>query len=388
MKHFILITLLFATLCIQPFQGLVAQGITMPPSGDNQKSVVTQYIGSLAHVTITYNSPDVTGSNGEDRKGHIWGELVPYGLTPNNFGPAKEMPWRAGSNENTTFNFSHDMEVEGQPVSAGTYGLHMIPKENEPWTIIFSNNSTSWGSYFYDQKEDALRVEVQPKESSYAEWLTYDFIDRKPESMTVALKWENLMVPITISIPNMKELYVENMRNELRSAPGFNYQAWAAAANYCVQNSVNLEEALLWADNAISDPFIGQENFNTLQTKATVLSALNREAEADEVMMKAIQHPTANLQQVHAYGRSLITANKPEKAMEVFQVNKKLHPEDRFTTSVGLARGYAALGDTKKAIKNWEAALDNIPEEQKPNLPYYEAEIKKLKGEKEGGAGK
>jgi tetratricopeptide (TPR) repeat protein len=280
------------------------------------------------------------------------------------------------------------MQVEGQPIAAGTYGLHMILKENEPWTIIFSNISTSWGSYFYDEKEDALRVEVQPKESAYTEWLTYEFVDRKPESTTVALKWENLMVPFTITVPDVKELYVENMRHELQSSPGFTYQAWASAANYCAQNDVNLNEALVWADNAISAPFIGQENFTTLQTKATVLSALERESEADEVMRKAIQHPTANVQQIHAYGRSLIDAKKPEKAMEVFQMNKKMHPEDAFTTAVGLARGYAALGDTKKAIKNWELALENLPEEQKPNLPYYEAEIKKLKGEDEGEVGK
>lgn len=385
MKHFTVTTFVFAFLCAHL---AVSQGVTAPPSGDNQKSVVTQYIGSLAHVTITYNSPNVTGPGGEDRTGHIWGELVPYGMAPNSFGSAKEMPWRAGSNENTTVTFSHGMEVEGQPIAAGTYGLHMIPKENEPWTIIFSNNSNSWGSYFYDESEDAIRVTVEPQESEFTEWLTYEFIDRQPDHTVVALKWENLMITISIAVPDVKALYVEKMRDELESSPGFNYQTWATAAMYCAQNDVNLDEALTWADNAISMPFIGRETFGTLQTKATVLMKLDREAEADEVMMKAIHHPTADVQQIHAYARTLIAANKPEKAMEVFQLNKKMHPEDVFTTSVGLARGYAALGDTKKAIKQWEIALENIPEEQKPNLPFYQSEIKKLKGEDEGEVGK
>ncbi len=384
MKHFSFITLAFATLCFLGTSVLFAQGVTSPPSGDNQKSKVTQYIGALAHVTITYNSPDITGPNGEDRSGQIWGELVPYGLSANTFGSAKEIPWRAGANENTTISFSHDMEVEGQPIAAGKYGLHMIPKENEAWTIILSKNTTSWGSYFYDEAEDALRVEVEPQESEFNEWLTYEFIDRKPEETVVAMKWENLMVPITITVPEMKELYVENMREELKSAKGFNYQAWASAANYCAQNDINLDEALVWADNAISAPFVGQENFTTLQTKATVLTKIGRQSEADEIMVKAIHHPTATVQQIHFYGRSLLTAGKPEKAMEVFQYNKKTHPEDNFTTTVGLARGYAALGDTKKAIKQWQVALENLPENQKPFLEYYQSEVKKLK---EGGDG-
>ncbi|MDZ7606322.1 MAG: DUF2911 domain-containing protein [Cyclobacteriaceae bacterium] len=123
-----------------------AQSISMPPSGDNQKSSVTQWMG-LVSVTVTYNSPDVTGPNGEDRKGKIWGGVVPYGLSDNNFGTVAKMPWRAGANENTTITFSHDVKVEGKPLAAGTYGLHTIP-EKEKWTIIFSKNSNLVGQLF------------------------------------------------------------------------------------------------------------------------------------------------------------------------------------------------------------------------------------------------
>ena len=75
MKQFNLLFILslFATLNF-------AQTVTSPPSGGNQKSVNTQYIGSLAHVTVTYNSPDVTDPRGNDRNGQIWGQLVPYGF--------------------------------------------------------------------------------------------------------------------------------------------------------------------------------------------------------------------------------------------------------------------------------------------------------------------
>ncbi len=107
--------------------------ISTPPSGGNQKSVVTQYMG-LVSVTITYNSPDVTAPNGQDRTDKIWGQLVPYGLNNLQFGTSSDenpSPWRAGANENTTIEFSHDVQVEDQPLKAGTYGLHMIPGEDE-----------------------------------------------------------------------------------------------------------------------------------------------------------------------------------------------------------------------------------------------------------------
>src|SRR5688572_7868106 len=130
--------------------------ITTPPSGDNQKSSVTQYIG-LVKVTIDYNSPDVHAPNGEDRTGKIWGTLVPFGMIDDPFGTCTECPWRAGANENTVFSVSHDVTIEGQPLPAGRYGLHMVAGPEE-WTLIFSKNADSWGSYYYDAAEDALRV--------------------------------------------------------------------------------------------------------------------------------------------------------------------------------------------------------------------------------------
>ncbi len=226
-----------------------AQTITLPPSGDNQRSEVIQQIG-LVRASIEYSSPDVHGPTGEDRRGKIWGTLVPWGIHDLGFNNAKG-PWRAGANENTVFSVSHDVKIEGQPLPAGRYGLHMLAGESE-WTIIFSKNSTSWGSFTYNPAEDALRVTVKPAKSAYHEWLTYDFIDRKPDRATVALMWEELSVPFTISVDNISTLYVDNIRRELRSAPGFNWQQWDLAAQYCLIANTNLNEALTWSENAIA----------------------------------------------------------------------------------------------------------------------------------------
>ena len=353
-----------------------AAQLVTPPSGANQKSIVTQYIGSIAHVSIIYNSPDVTATNGDDRKGKIWGQLVPYGMTPNNFGSAQTMPWRAGANENTIIKFSHDMLVQGKPIKAGKYGFHIIPQENGPWTLIFSKNSSSWGSYFYDQAEDALRVETEPEASGYSEWLTYEFTDRQPNHAVVALRWEDLSIPFKIEVSNNQDLYLAKMRDDLRSSKGFTWNAWVTAANYCLQNNTNLDEALTWADNAISTPFIGQPNFTTLSTKAAVLNKLERTAEAEKVMKKAIKHPTANAGQIHQYGRQLIAAGQKDKALEVFKMNFEKF-EKAWPTHVGMARGYSAVGQYEKALKHAKLAHEQAPD--KLNKDNLAQSIEKLK---------
>jgi tetratricopeptide (TPR) repeat protein len=337
---------------------LVAQSITLPPSGDNQRSQVSQQIG-LVQVSIDYSSPDVHAANGDDRRGKIWGTLVPYGIHDLQFNDRKG-PWRAGANENTVFTVSHPVKVQGQSLPAGRYGLHMLAGERD-WTIIFSKNSTSWGSFSYDQAEDALRVTATPEKAPYREWLTYDFVDRRPDRATVALAWEDLRVPFTIAIDDMPGLYIENIRRELRNMPGFRWQEWNSAAQYCVQQNRNLEEALTWANNAVAMPGVGVANFATLSTKAQVLEKLTRSAEAAAVMAKAMELPNALPVEIHMYGRRLQTEGRNKEAMEVFQKNAKRFG-DAWPVHVGLARAYSAAGDYKAAIKHAEIALTQAPD--------------------------
>jgi hypothetical protein len=356
-----------------------AAQVTSPPSGDNQKSSVSQWIG-LVKVTIDYNSPNVTGPNGEDRKGKIWGGVVHYGFIDQGFGTSKAAPWRAGANQNTTITFSHDVVIGGQKIQAGTYGLLLDVEKDGPWNWILSKDSGNWGSYFYDAKNDVVRIAATPQDCEYTEWLTYSFSDRFPTSAVAYLQWENKRIGFKVEVPNTAEIYVNKMRDDLRgSTTGFSYQGWVQAAQYCVQNKINLEEALQWAENAVSGTFVGQENFVTLSTKASVLTALGRNEESEATMKKAINHPSASVSDIHQYGRSLLAAGQTAKAMEVFQFNAKKNPQEKFTPNVGLARGYTALGDKKNAIKYWELAIKNLPENQLANKAFYEGELKKLK---------
>lgn len=355
--------------------------VSLPPDGMNQKAEVSQWIG-LVKVTIAYHSPNVHGPAGRDRTGHIWGELVKYGLFDDGFGPSKAAPWRAGANETTTVSFSHDVKIGGRDVRAGTYGLFLELQPSGPWTWILSTQ-IGWGAYQYDPKYDVIRIVATPEPAPYTEFLTYGFDDRRLESTVAFLQWEKQRVAFKIDVPNSLQLYVDQMRKDLLGWPGFNYQNWQNAAQFCADNKVNLDEALVWADKAIDEPFRnaaqGRRDFSTLKTKSAVLRALGRETEADSLMDEAIVMPDASVIGIHQYGQSLLAARRKDKAMTIFRLNRQRHPEDTFVTYVGLARGYTAMGDTKNAIANWEIAIRNIPESQKVNLAVYEQALKALR---------
>jgi hypothetical protein len=334
-------------------------GLTLPPSGNNQKSMVRQFVGPV-QVTIEYSSPAVHAPNGTDRRGQIWGKLVPYGMTDLGFANGKPSPWRAGANENTVFAISQPVTIEGQPLPAGRYGLHMIPGQDE-WTIIFSKNSSAWGSFFYDDSDDALRVKVKPAKHEYREWLTYEFTKRKPAEATAELQWEELSVPWTIRVDNLSDRYVTALQKDLTGSPGFDYRAYDAAAQYTVQSNSHLEEGLKWAETAISNPFTGQTNFDTLSVKALVLTKMGRQAEAKTIMQTALKLPGTTPVQIHQYGRTLLNAKQTNEAMEVFKYNAERNG-DAWPVHVGLARGYAALGDNQQALEHAKKAAEQAPD--------------------------
>jgi tetratricopeptide (TPR) repeat protein len=191
--------------------------------------------------------------------------------------------------------------------------------------------------------------------------LTYSFTVREPEKAVVALEWEDLAVPITITVPNAKELYVQDLRKELRTNLGFFASNWRMAADYCLQNKVDLPEALAWARKAVSDPNFGEENFQNLTTLWRAELANDLSADAAKTLDKALASPTANPIQIHLLGRQLLGEGKKAEAMKIFELNAKRFP-NQWPVNVGLMRGYAALGDTKKALKYAKLALPQAPD--------------------------
>ncbi len=344
--------------------------LTVLPSGGNKKASVTERVG-LTDVTIHYDRPHVNG-----REGKIWGQLVPVGFTDLGFGSSKAAPWRAGSNENTTIEFSSPVKIEGQELPAGKYGFFIAYDPNES-TLIFSKNSSSWGSFYYNDKEDALRVKIKPVAlDKSVEWLRYEFSNETENSATVALEWEKLSFPFKVDVDYMNT-QLAMFRNELRSSKGFFWNTWDQAAQWCVQRNTNLDEALKWTDTATSANFGGDKSFQAWSTRAQLLEKLGRGKESADLMNKSLGY--ANMTEIHLYGRQLIAQKKYKEALDVFKMNFTKNP-NQFTTLVGLARGYSANGDYKTALKYATQALPLTDAINKTNIQTI---IDKLKDGKD-----
>ncbi len=291
----------------------------------SQAAMVQQRIG-VTDITIRYHRPLVDG-----RK--IWGGLVPFGKV-----------WRAGANFNTTFEVSDPISVEGKPLPKGTYGLHMVPTP-DTWTIIFSKAADSWGSYTYDQAEDALRVTVKPHPSAMQEALQYSFEDLKPESATVTMTWEKLTVPFRISV-NDQETVVPYIRRQMR---GFKQYSWTPpneAAQYSLEKKIALPEALKWAELSIQ----AEERFENLATKADILRAMGKADEASKVWQHAMELATPV--QLYTYARGLQAQKRDTEAMEIFKTVAQKTPGNLF--------GHMAEARIKSHASDYAGAADEL----------------------------
>jgi hypothetical protein len=313
----------------------------------SQRGTISQRLG-LTDITITYHRPEVGGRE-------IWGKVVPYGKV-----------WRAGANENTAITFTDDVSVEGKPLAAGTYGLHTIPDKDQ-WTIIFSKNSTSWGSFTYDEKEDALRVMVKPHVAESFDVLTYLFDDVKPDSAAATLRWDKLAVPFRISV-DVKAVVLKSIKNELRNVGGFTWAGYDEAAQWCLDNNYELEQALKWEDTSIQN----EDRFENWETKSRIYDAMGKKDEAAKALSTALDKATAI--QLYVYARGLQRQGNAKRAFELYPQVPKRDP-NHWISHVALARIDSNKGDFSAATKEMAQALSAAPE---PNKPQLQGLLKRL----------
>jgi tetratricopeptide (TPR) repeat protein len=324
------------------------------PNGYTKKAGVSEQIGQTM-VSITYHRPAVNG-----REGKIWGETVHKGFKDLGFGNRKPAPWRAGANENTVIEFDRDVKLEGQAVPKGRYGLFIAYDPVES-ILILSRQTDAWGSFFYDDKDDVLRVKVKPMAlEKSVENLKYEFTGQTQNSAVILLSWEKLAIPFKVEVDHLKQQF-DAFAAESQNPRGFTWQGMNIAANWCLQNNYQLEKGLEWATLATGQTFPGNPtSFPALATKAAILEKMGRSDEATAVMKVAL--PLGNMNDLQQYGRQLISMKKPKAALEVFQFNYNKNP-DQFTTLVGMARGLSANGEYAKAADYVNKALPLAPNE-------------------------
>ncbi len=304
----------------------------MPLPQTSPAASVTQVIG-VTEATVSYHRPAVRGRQ-------IWNGLLPYGSI-----------WRAGANENTTVSFSTPVSIEGNPVAAGTYGLHMIPTA-ETWTVIFSNNSSLWGSGGYNQAEDALRVEVTPEELPFQEYMSFDFALVDADTARLELRWETLRVPLTIDV-DIEQTVVIATDEFLRTATPEDARVWARAAQWCLERGVGLETALAWSEEAVAR----EKNFSNLGLQAQILDQLGRAADAAPLKQEAWTVATED--ELIQMGGELMAARAYEDAVLIFQLNARSHPES-WKAHDQLADAYNKSGDVQAAMASYDKALELV----------------------------
>lgn len=215
---------------------------------------VSEMVGYTT-ITINYCRPAV-------RERVIWGGLVPYNKV-----------WRTGANEATTIQLTTDVTIAGSKVPAGRYSLFTIPTENE-WTIILNKTDKQWGTFNYKQEDDLLRFNVKPSKGSYIEQLQFSFSNLTDASTDLVLSWENLQVSFKMEVDMTGQAYVK-IKEAIAANPD-RWQNYTEGASFAYDNNVFLDEALQWADKAIS---FGP-NYTPYFVKAKVLFKKNNYKEA------------------------------------------------------------------------------------------------------------
>ena len=249
---------------------------------ESQRQEIAQTVGDTK-IVVVYHRPNVKGRQ-------IWGcqtsDLIPSGekkypcLVP--FGQV----WRTGANDNTTFEVSNDVTINGQKLPAGKYGLHTIPNQNE-WLIIFNKVNNEWGSFKYDAKQDQLRVAAKPLASAFQETMSIDFDGVSPTATEVTIAWEKMRVPFTVDVGDVSGRTLTQIRAAIQNRKADNIRPLNQGANFVLASKIknNYQEAIGWLDESLKV----REAFETLNAKARLLAESGKRDEAIATAEKAIQ---------------------------------------------------------------------------------------------------
>lgn len=279
--------LYFSAILIAVFCSSALAQLTLPR--DSQRADVMQTVGDTK-ISLTYHRPNIKG-----RK--VWGEPVKEGdanktqdgsTMTDKTAPlvAYGIVWRTGANENTTFETSNDIKINGQTLPAGKYGLHSIPGPNE-WTLIFNKVNNAWGSFSYDATKDQLRVTAKPqKVNDFEETLWLGLENIKPTTADFVIRWENVRVPFTIDVGDMDTRVLAYIRQQMATLKADDMRSAVDAASYIMDKKLtgNYQEAIGWLDASLKN----KETAGLLVAKANLQAETGNKAEAIKNLERAI----------------------------------------------------------------------------------------------------
>lgn len=166
------ITLVFSNEVVaQKFEGL-------DKSPMDAATYPSSYRISDKKVKVIYSRPQL--------KGRSLAKLAPIGKV-----------WRTGANEAAEITFYKDVTFGGKKVKAGTYTLFTIPGEKE-WTLILNTAKNVWGSYFYSESEDVVRVTAPTSKSDETIQAFSIAFDGEDDEFYMYIGWDNVIVTVPI----------------------------------------------------------------------------------------------------------------------------------------------------------------------------------------------
>ena len=253
--------------------------LTLPR--DSQRQEITQIVGDT-RISIVYHRPNTKGrpmwgcqaKNVVPKTNYEEPCLVPYGQV-----------WRTGANENTTFEVSNDVKINGQNLPAGKYGLFSIPGKDE-WIIVFSKTNNAWGSFSYDATKDQLRVTVKPQMGEIQETMSLGFENIKATSADIAIRWEKIRVPFTIDIGDMNARVLTYIREKMTAVKTDDFRSPMDGANFVYNNKLtaNYAEAIGWIDALLQR----KQTVGAFALKANLLADSGKTADAIATGQKAL----------------------------------------------------------------------------------------------------
>ena len=343
--------------------GWTQQGITIPRT-PSPAAQVAQTIG-ISTISVNYSRPSIKGRT-------VWGELVPYGWNVQAFGTTNLAPWRAGANENTFIELSHDAKIAGHDVPAGKYGLFFVINKDDSGEVILSKDYRSWGNFFYEPSQDLFREKIQIRSNAHTEMLTYEFINVTKNTAELVLNWEKKQFPVLVEFA-VDNIVMANAAEELQGAKGFTWQALSSAANYALQNKVNQEVALVWIDKALAQ----QSNYTNLNIKSGLLKQAGKTAEAEKIQKDALA--VATEPELNQYGYQLLNDGKHEESVKIMALATERYPQSANAWD-SLGEAYATKGDKDNAIKSFKKALSLNPAKNvKDNSEKYLKQLGAMK---------
>jgi hypothetical protein len=215
------------------------------------KSTLQQRVG-LTDIEVVYHRPSAKGRS-------IFGGLEAYGKI-----------WRTGANNATKLSFSTPVKLNGTNIPAGAYELFTIPGETE-WTIIIHKDSSQWGAYKYDAKNDVARFKATPvKLTEVVETFTIDVNDIRNESATLNLRWERTRVPIKLEV-DTASLVIPQIEAALASPAKKPASFYFYAAQFYFDQGLDLTKAKSFITEATAGD---KPAFYMVHLKAKILAKL------------------------------------------------------------------------------------------------------------------